>query len=243
MAELWLTSYRANVSKYTIGEHHPNLCLLRLVGSSPGFSDSKTESFSRPQGSCFGQPGPRGKLCILQAQPYQAVQKGPTHTSPSPAITPKSLLGQLNPEKLGVDSLTQALWLVIPTDTKLGPEAFWFNSGREAVATQLSESYYILRPEVVESYMYLWRQTHNPIYREWGWEVVMVSVPGHGKGVGVGGEEARPSGRVQNPLTQALRLPLDLCSPRPLDRPSPRESEGCSCRARGPQLGKIKLGT
>lgn len=59
------------------------------------------------------------------------------------------------------------------SDTKLGPEAFWFNSGREAVATQLSESYYILRPEVVESYMYLWRQTHDPIYREWGWEVVM----------------------------------------------------------------------
>ncbi|XP_025216247.1 mannosyl-oligosaccharide 1,2-alpha-mannosidase IC [Papio anubis] len=59
------------------------------------------------------------------------------------------------------------------SDTKLGPEAFWFNSGREAIATQLSESYYILRPEVVESYMYLWRQTHNPIYREWGWEVVL----------------------------------------------------------------------
>ncbi|XP_020764919.2 mannosyl-oligosaccharide 1,2-alpha-mannosidase IC isoform X2 [Odocoileus virginianus] len=58
------------------------------------------------------------------------------------------------------------------SDTKLGPEAFWFNSGREAVATQTSESYYILRPEVVESYMYLWRQTHDPIYREWGWEVV-----------------------------------------------------------------------
>lgn len=45
------------------------------------------------------------------------------------------------------------------------------------MATQLSESYYILRPEVVESYMYLWRQTHDPIYREWGWEVVMVSGP------------------------------------------------------------------
>uniref|UniRef100_A0A8C9DKX4 alpha-1,2-Mannosidase n=1 Tax=Prolemur simus TaxID=1328070 RepID=A0A8C9DKX4_PROSS len=59
------------------------------------------------------------------------------------------------------------------SDTKLGPEAFWFNSGKEAVATHLSESYYILRPEVVESYMYLWRQTHDPIYREWGWEVVM----------------------------------------------------------------------
>lgn len=72
------------------------------------------------------------------------------------------------------------------TDTKLGPEAFWFNSGKEAVATQLSESYYILRPEVVESYMYLWRQTHNPIYREWGWEVVMVSGLGWAGGRWVG---------------------------------------------------------
>lgn len=69
---------------------------------------------------------------------------------------------------------------MLPTDTKLGPEAFWFNSGREAVATQLSESYYLLRPEVVESYMYLWRQTHDPIYRAWGWEVVTVSVLGGG---------------------------------------------------------------
>lgn len=107
---------------------------------------------------------------------------GPAHTSQSPAITPTSLLGQRDPEKQEVGSLTKALWLLIPTDTKLGPEAFWFNSGREAVATQLSESYYILRPEVVESYMYLWRQTHDPIYREWGWEVVMVSGPDHGKG-------------------------------------------------------------
>ncbi|XP_071473596.1 mannosyl-oligosaccharide 1,2-alpha-mannosidase IC isoform X2 [Marmota flaviventris] len=58
------------------------------------------------------------------------------------------------------------------SDTKLGPEAFWFNSNKEAEATHEGESYYILRPEVVESYMYLWRLTHDPIYREWGWEVV-----------------------------------------------------------------------
>uniref|UniRef100_A0A8C5ZMU4 alpha-1,2-Mannosidase n=1 Tax=Marmota marmota marmota TaxID=9994 RepID=A0A8C5ZMU4_MARMA len=52
------------------------------------------------------------------------------------------------------------------SDTKLGPEAFWFNSNKEAEATHEGESYYILRPEVVESYMYLWRLTHDPIYRE-----------------------------------------------------------------------------
>lgn len=99
--------------------------------------------------------------------------------------------------------------MVIPTDTKLGPEAFWFNAGREAVATQLSESYYILRPEVVESYMYLWRQTHNPIYREWGWEVVTVSGPDHGKGrwgcVAGGRGPWEVTVGVQNPLAVAPR--------------------------------------
>ncbi|CAM5167928.1 unnamed protein product [Eretmochelys imbricata] len=58
------------------------------------------------------------------------------------------------------------------SDTKLGPEAFRFDSGTEAVATRLSERYYILRPEVVESYLYMWRLTHDPKYRQWGWEVV-----------------------------------------------------------------------
>uniref|UniRef100_G1U019 alpha-1,2-Mannosidase n=1 Tax=Oryctolagus cuniculus TaxID=9986 RepID=G1U019_RABIT len=59
------------------------------------------------------------------------------------------------------------------SDTKLGPEVFWFKSSREAMAIYARESSYTLRPEVVESYMYLWRQTHDPIYREWGWEVVV----------------------------------------------------------------------
>uniref|UniRef100_U3J935 alpha-1,2-Mannosidase n=2 Tax=Anas platyrhynchos TaxID=8839 RepID=U3J935_ANAPP len=56
--------------------------------------------------------------------------------------------------------------------TKLGPEAFRFDTGTEAMATRLSERYYILRPEVVESYMYMWRLTHDLKYRQWGWEVV-----------------------------------------------------------------------
>uniref|UniRef100_A0A8C7X266 alpha-1,2-Mannosidase n=1 Tax=Oryzias sinensis TaxID=183150 RepID=A0A8C7X266_9TELE len=58
------------------------------------------------------------------------------------------------------------------SDTKLGPEAFRFDSGAEATANRLSDRYYILRPEVIESYMYMWRLTHDPKYREWGWEAV-----------------------------------------------------------------------
>lgn len=61
-----------------------------------------------------------------------------------------------------------------PSETKLGPEAFRFDSGGEATATRLSDRYYILRPEVIESYMYMWRLTHDPKYREWGWEAVEV---------------------------------------------------------------------
>uniref|UniRef100_A0A8C4E4U9 alpha-1,2-Mannosidase n=1 Tax=Dicentrarchus labrax TaxID=13489 RepID=A0A8C4E4U9_DICLA len=56
--------------------------------------------------------------------------------------------------------------------TKLGPEAFRFDGGGEATATRLNDRYYILRPEVIESYMYMWRLTHDPKYREWGWEAV-----------------------------------------------------------------------
>lgn len=58
---------------------------------------------------------------------------------------------------------------------KLGPEAFRFDGGVEAIATRQNEKYFILRPEVIETYMYLWRLTHDPKYREWGWEAVQVS--------------------------------------------------------------------
>ena len=59
------------------------------------------------------------------------------------------------------------------TNTKLGPEAFRFSDAIEAKALKANEKYYILRPEVVESYFVLWRLTHDPRYRQWGWEAVM----------------------------------------------------------------------
>ncbi|CAM4644715.1 mannosyl-oligosaccharide 1,2-alpha-mannosidase IA [Lepidochelys kempii] len=58
------------------------------------------------------------------------------------------------------------------TSMKLGPEAFRFDGGVEAIATRQNEKYYILRPEVLETYMYMWRFTHDPKYRQWGWEAV-----------------------------------------------------------------------
>ncbi|MGH0154524.1 UNVERIFIED_CONTAM: hypothetical protein FKN15_027237 [Acipenser sinensis] len=48
------------------------------------------------------------------------------------------------------------------------------NSGQwgQPIATRQNEKYFILRPEVIETYMYMWRFTHDPKYRQWGWEAV-----------------------------------------------------------------------
>ncbi|KRZ03391.1 Mannosyl-oligosaccharide alpha-1,2-mannosidase isoform B, partial [Trichinella zimbabwensis] len=59
----------------------------------------------------------------------------------------------------------------VRSKTHLGPEGFSFkNPDKEAMALVGAESVYILRPEVVESYFYLWRTTKEPIYREWAWD-------------------------------------------------------------------------
>lgn len=59
--------------------------------------------------------------------------------------------------------------------TGLGPEAFHFERNDiEAKALRDNEKYYILRPEVIETWFYLWRSTHDQIYRDWAWNAVIV---------------------------------------------------------------------
>jgi len=52
---------------------------------------------------------------------------------------------------------------------KLGPESFGMAKSNEFQPAGQS-SYYILRPEVVESYFVLWRTTKDQKYRNWAWE-------------------------------------------------------------------------
>ncbi|XP_071539362.1 mannosyl-oligosaccharide 1,2-alpha-mannosidase IA isoform X2 [Panulirus ornatus] len=59
------------------------------------------------------------------------------------------------------------------TPTGLGPESFRFSEGIEARALKSSEKYYILRPEVIETWFYMWRFTKDPKYREWAWNAVL----------------------------------------------------------------------
>lgn len=77
---------------------------------------------------------------------------------------------------LSVFLMLQCICYIVSSSAalKLGPEAFRFDGGVEAIATRQNEKYFILRPEVIETYMYMWRFTHDPKYREWGWEAVQV---------------------------------------------------------------------
>ncbi|KAJ3301414.1 hypothetical protein HDU76_005757, partial [Blyttiomyces sp. JEL0837] len=57
--------------------------------------------------------------------------------------------------------------MYVETSTGLGPEAMNVDNFGAVIAG------YYLRPEVVESLFYLWRLTHDPYYREKGWEIAM----------------------------------------------------------------------
>jgi mannosyl-oligosaccharide alpha-1,2-mannosidase len=62
----------------------------------------------------------------------------------------------------------------IRAPTGLGPEGFHFERvDVEAKSLRDNEKYYILRPEAIETWFYLWRHTHDQIYRDWAWDAVI----------------------------------------------------------------------
>jgi mannosyl-oligosaccharide alpha-1,2-mannosidase len=54
----------------------------------------------------------------------------------------------------------------------LGPEGMTFSGSTELTSSRSNERYYILRPEVVESYFYMWRLTKDQKWRDHAWEAV-----------------------------------------------------------------------
>ncbi|KAJ6846522.1 mannosyl-oligosaccharide 1,2-alpha-mannosidase MNS1-like [Iris pallida] len=54
------------------------------------------------------------------------------------------------------------------TPTKLAGENYFFHPGQDL---SVGTSWNILRPETVESLVYLWRFTGNKTYQEWGWNI------------------------------------------------------------------------
>ncbi|KAG0461666.1 hypothetical protein HPP92_021963 [Vanilla planifolia] len=54
------------------------------------------------------------------------------------------------------------------TPTKLAGENYYFHPGQDM---SVGTSWNILRPETIESLMYLWRITGNKTYQDWGWNI------------------------------------------------------------------------
>jgi mannosyl-oligosaccharide alpha-1,2-mannosidase len=54
------------------------------------------------------------------------------------------------------------------TPTKLAGENYQFYDGQDM---QVGTPWNILRPETVESLMYVWRKTGDSKYRDWGWDI------------------------------------------------------------------------
>lgn len=47
----------------------------------------------------------------------------------------------------------------------------YFNLEGDLQGMEVGTSYNILRPETIESFMYLWRKTGKQKYRDWGWDI------------------------------------------------------------------------
>ncbi|GMS79885.1 hypothetical protein PENTCL1PPCAC_2060 [Pristionchus entomophagus] len=59
----------------------------------------------------------------------------------------------------------------VRSESRIGPEMFYFNDQDDATSKR-SEHGYILRPEVIEGFFYLWRITGKEKYRDWVWDAI-----------------------------------------------------------------------
>jgi len=72
--------------------------------------------------------------------------------------------------EIGKDLTSTCNQMYNRTATGISPELVRFE-GSEDYVIPGDARHYLLRPETVESYFVLWRLTHDPIYREMGWNV------------------------------------------------------------------------
>ena len=85
-----------------------------------------------------------------------------------------SLMSLKNNQNLKIgEDVTHSCYLSYHnTPTHIGGERFSIT--HDGTVTHGNPNYYILRPEVVESYFYLYRFTKDEKYRDWAWEAAQV---------------------------------------------------------------------
>ena len=83
-----------------------------------------------------------------------------------------------NPEHLVLaQELMYTCWQFYDRNpTGIAPEIAGFDPNRMNGAEDFfnQATHYLLRPETIESLMYLYRKTQNKEYREWGWTIFQV---------------------------------------------------------------------
>jgi len=70
--------------------------------------------------------------------------------------------------KLGKDIAITCNEMYNRTATGIAPEIVKFEGSHDFIVP-MDAKHYLLRPETVETFFVMWRLTHNPIYREMGW--------------------------------------------------------------------------
>ncbi|XP_017026834.1 mannosyl-oligosaccharide alpha-1,2-mannosidase IA [Drosophila kikkawai] len=72
---------------------------------------------------------------------------------------------------IGIGDTCHDLYRQSPTG--LGPEEMGFSEEARKEIKSLQRTFYVLRPEIVESYLKLWRLSRDKKYREWGRALVL----------------------------------------------------------------------
>ena len=72
--------------------------------------------------------------------------------------------------RLGADVTRTCHEMYARSPSGLAPESVGFETNKD-VEMSFKSKYDLIRPETVESFFYMWRKTHNKMYRDWGWEM------------------------------------------------------------------------
>ena len=92
-----------------------------------------------------------------------------------------------------------------------GANAKW----RSDFVIKHNDNHNLQRPETAESLFYMWRITHDPIYREWGWEMFKAFIKYSAADDGAGFTSLAHANEIPPILKDNMESFWLVCSPLP----------------------------
>lgn len=131
--------------------------------------DSAERNFIRKSKSGFLYAGEYNNGAVMNKMGHLACFTGGMFALTAMAVDTLTIAQKEKYEELakGITNTCHESYVRMPTH--IGPESFNMDPGAEF---NPMDRYYILRPETVESYFYLWRMTKDEKYRDWAWDAV-----------------------------------------------------------------------